>query len=119
MIALVKHKSNSGESYARIGRELSLSKSTIHYMVRNDYHRAKKKTGRPEKLSKRDKNAISTEIQILQQQGERVTSMKLVRNCSLQASDSTVRRYLTRSKLRHSLEDNGGHPVSQQAQMHL
>ena len=65
IINLAKRKSAEGKFSKKIALELYLTKSTVQYMVNNNYDRSKPGVGRPAKLTKRDAYKVKVEISIL------------------------------------------------------
>ena len=96
MIAKVKELYAMHNCLSKVTSILAMPLSTISYMVKNDYLKAKKKRGRAFKLSQREYLRIKKKVRRLNNQNEKVTAAKLADHLGLGCSTRTVQRQLTR-----------------------
>lgn len=94
VIETVKRLHQSGKSLNEISEELQITKSTVQYMVKNNYRRLKKKTGPKQKIDKKCKLRIKRDCNKLMEAGEKMTSTKIIKESNLMLSKSTAQRCL-------------------------
>lgn len=85
---------NKGNSYRKISNILNVSKDAARNLCR-EVNKNKNKTGPKSKISKYNELSIKREIMLLKSNAEKVNSAKLKRNCNLNVSRRTIRRYLS------------------------
>ncbi len=74
--------------------DFGLAKSSVRYMIGNNYNGKKEKRRSKPAIGKREQYAIKVQIMHLEKSRERVTASKIIRKYLLQASRSTVQRAL-------------------------
>ena len=94
IIESVKRLHQSGKSLNEISLALQITKSTIQYMVKNNYRRLKKKTGPKPKIDKKLKLRIKRDCNKLMEAGEKVTSTKIIKESNLMVPKSAAQRCL-------------------------
>lgn len=94
IIQLVKEKSKQGLSEMKISELLNIKKSTVHYMIHNNYERFKMKPGNKSKLTKFDKLKMKRIVDELLQNDVPVTALKVSREIDTQVSKRTMQRSL-------------------------
>lgn len=95
LIQLIKSKRNDGESIGSISLQLKVPKSTVQYVISNNYNKMKKKTGPRKKVDRRLQLRIKRECQNLNLNETKITSRKIRNNCNLDVSLRTVQRSLS------------------------
>src|SRR5438045_3276570 len=93
IITLAKRKFANGLSYDMIASDLDL-KSTVQYMVTNDYEREKKKAGAPKSINKRLSSQLVRTAKSRISRGEAVSAPVLIKDLQLDISPRTVQREL-------------------------
>lgn len=84
----------NGTSLCQIAKILKKSKSTVHYLLNNDYGRVKNYKGSARKITQRDENRIKRACRSMKSDGELITSSKLQKELELECSTRTVQRKL-------------------------
>lgn len=95
---VLKRKSE-GFSYAEIARDVKISRSTVQGIVQQGRVKPRKSSGRPRIITKKIAQYILTVQKQLIEKGERVTSSKIKANVKENISQSTIQRYLKKTKL--------------------
>lgn len=83
-----------GETYVRIGEILGISKHAARGIIVNKKKPHICKRGPHFKLQKKDMLSIKRQVSLLTENGEKVTSPKIIKNCDLKVSKFTVQRFL-------------------------
>ena len=112
-IQRVKAAANDGYSERTIASIMKIPKSSVHYIIHNDYDKKKKKTGTPKKLKKRDVLSIKREVNKLSKKGSKVSSNKIKKNLDLQVSTRTIQKTMNEIGFRFGTVNNKL-PLSQQ-----
>ena len=102
VIELAKEKHANGFSYRRTSQELKLPRSTMQYMIKNDYSRVKAKRGPKHVAVGFKKLCIKRCLALLKKRKDRVTASKVLRETALKISRRTVHRALSRMKYRYT-----------------
>lgn len=89
---------HQGNSYRQISNILSVSKDVARNLCRK-VNENKNKTGPKSKISKYNQLSIKREVMLLKCNSEKVNSAKIQRNCGLNVSRRTIRRYLSNKLL--------------------
>ena len=92
---------NSGSSYNSISKKLHLTKECIKSICRQRKVRLPKTRGRKKLLTKAEKLRIKRKISSLKDIGSKINSKKLINECDLLVSRSTVSRHLKQQNLKY------------------
>ena len=90
-----------GQTYNQIGQTLGITKDAARNLINYKIKTQKKKIGRRPKVNSKMRFQIRREISILKNEGEKVNTTKLIRNCNLEISKTTCWRELNRSGLKY------------------
>ena len=101
IIELAKEKHANGFSYRPVSQKLNLPRSTVQYMINNDYSRVKAKRGFKHVAVGFKKLGIKRCFALLKKRKERVTASKTLRETALKISRRTVHRALSRMRYRY------------------
>ena len=77
-IKWIKRKRCDGESLGAIAEQLRISKSTVHYAVRNNYSKQKKKRGSRKKLDKAAELRMKRQVATMVETNCKVASRKIL-----------------------------------------
>lgn len=94
LVNLVKSKHKEGMSLSKIANDCNLSRGSVQYMVKNNYNRIKKTSGRKRKISKKEALCLKRCCENFIQNGEKATARKIISELNLQVSNRTVQRHL-------------------------
>ena len=101
IIVLAQGKHANSFSYRQISQELNLPRSTVQYMIKNDYSSVKAKRGLKHVAVGLTKLCIKRYIALLKKRKERVTASQILRESALKISRRTVHRALSRMRYRY------------------
>ena len=90
---LIKRKHDDGLSYKEIAEFFKIPKASVQSILKPSYAK-NGGVGRPKSIMKREKTLIKREINKLKKGDERVTSTKIVNNCQLTISRTTIQKAL-------------------------
>ena len=90
---LVHRKRKSNESYMKIASDLHLKKATV-VSICSRKGKIKKKTGIKPKINDRTSRLIKKTLQRMLDNGDKITSNFIIKQCNLSISKSTVQRFL-------------------------
>ena len=98
IIELAKEKHANDFSYRPISQELSLPRSTVQYMIMNDYSRVNAEQG-PKHVAVGFKKLYKKRcVALRKKRKEKVTASKILRETALKISRRTVHRALSRMR---------------------
>ena len=83
------------KNYRSVASKIDMQPSTVHYFVKNDYSRLKKKTGPRKKITSRQTTKIKLEVKRLQSKNQRVYARKIKEDCEVEASVRTIQRAMS------------------------
>ena len=90
---VVHRKRKNNESYMKIASDLHLKKATV-VSICSRKGKIKKKTGIKPKINNRTSRLIKKTLQRMLDNGDKITSKFIIKQCNLSISKSTVQRFL-------------------------
>lgn len=83
-------------SYTIVAKIFNKSVGTIHYIVNNDYSKAKKTRGRKKKINGKEESKIKRVVRAMNMSGAKVTAAKVLEETGIDVSKRTMERELKR-----------------------
>ena len=90
----VKEIYKTNKNLRETSRNIRKPYSTVHYMIKNDYNRIKKKRGPKKIINSREKTKIKRVFKVLKDKNQKITAKKIKIESGIDASISTIQRAL-------------------------